>query len=95
MSEKIKFSLYDYRQRGLVNMEDTYEPLTIKQMVMAKCLECCGFEITEAHICDIKSCPLNSLCKKWMPSKLKLGISHGPLSEEHKQKMQEARRKNL
>lgn len=88
--EKIKFSLYDYRQRGLVNMEETYEPMTVKQMVMAKCLECNAFEISEAHNCNIKSCPLNSLCQKWMPSQLKPSVTITP---EHLKKMQEARKK--
>ena len=57
-----KFKLSDYNE--LVDLSD-YE-MTIKQAVMAKCKECCGFSSKEAILCNAKDCALHKLYQRYV-----------------------------
>lgn len=41
--------------------------LTVKEAVIAKCVECCCFEVPEAHRCDNRECALFHFNQKWVP----------------------------
>ena len=49
-----KFNLSDYNE--LVDLSD-YK-MSIRQIIMAKCKECCGFSSHEAVLCKAKDCAL-------------------------------------
>ena len=57
-----KFNLRDYNE--LVDLSD-YE-MTIKQAVMAKCKECCGFSSKEAILKKKKNCALHKLYQRYV-----------------------------
>lgn len=57
-----KFNLRDYNE--LIDLSD-YE-MTIKQAVMAKCKECCGFSSKEAILCNAKDCALHKLYQRYV-----------------------------
>ena len=40
--------------------------MTIKQAVMAKCKECCGFSSKEAILCNAKDCALHKLYQRYV-----------------------------
>ena len=57
-----KFNLRDYNE--LVDLSD-YK-MSIRQIIMAKCKECCGFSSKEAILCNAKDCALHKLYQRYV-----------------------------
>lgn len=93
MITKENFSLFDYREMGLDYCEDwSNSNITPKQAIMAKCFECCAWDIGEVKKCENKRCPLFAFKEKYMPHSI---YKKKELSEEEKQIKREMFLKNL
>ena len=56
------FKLKDYVDR----VDFTEIELTMKQAILAKCLDCCCYEKSEVKTCTIKYCPLMKFKDMWL-----------------------------
>lgn len=57
----MKLSLRDYNHE----IDFTDNEYKTRELVLMKCHECCAFEAVEAFNCNITTCPLWPLNKKW------------------------------
>lgn len=58
-----KFKLKNYQDQ--VNDWTDYEPLTLKEGVLAFCYQCCGYDRKEVKISNCTSCPLYQFKEKY------------------------------
>lgn len=89
---KKKFNLSTYDELGLCNLEEVFEPLTVKQAVIANCFQCGGFELSNSYKCDIVTCPLRQFNNKWVKKSFQ---KPRILSDEDREKRRINAQKNL
>lgn len=79
-TEKKKFKKQDYRD---VTDFTKYEPLSVKEAIWAKCMDCCCYQFSEVKLCNVTTCPLHQFKERGFKT------TQRTMSEEHKEKMRE------
>jgi len=54
--EKKKFKLNDYKEQ--INDWTQFKDLSLKEAIMAKCMDCCCYQKEEVKLSPCNSCPL-------------------------------------